>query len=143
MHSATTLMTSQHSLTVLTINIAQQNKAHRHPVQWGVTKRTQQTTKVTVMLVMAGMVMAMATTFLTRLPSLTVRGALFTMDSAVLGLGSSGCSNSTVRAFRQKFALEDAIEFHAFAPWLLPACDQWHSSRVFTPLTVWYTVHSV
>jgi hypothetical protein len=44
----------------------------------------------------------------------TVR--VFTMDSAVLGLASSGCGCCTVRVFRQEFALEDAIEFRAFAP---------------------------
>jgi hypothetical protein len=47
--------------------------------------------------------------------------------------------NGTVRAFRQKFTLDDAIGFHAFAPLarlkLLHACDQWHSSSVLTPLT--------
>jgi hypothetical protein len=40
----------------------------------------------------------------------------------------------TVRVDRQRFTLEDAIEFHAFAPLdaILQACDQWHSSRVST-----------
>jgi hypothetical protein len=45
-----------------------------------------------------------------------VRCAFFTMDSAVLGVGPSGCSCCTVRVSRLKFTLEDAIEFHAFAP---------------------------
>jgi hypothetical protein len=51
----------------------------------------------------------------------TVR--VFTMDSAVLGLGPEfGIKQipkdplCTVRVFRQGFTLEDAIEFHAFAP---------------------------
>jgi hypothetical protein len=35
------------------------------------------------------------------------------MDSAVLGLAALGCGCCTVRSV---FALEDAIEFHAFAP---------------------------
>ena len=39
----------------------------------------------------------------------TVR--VFTMDSAVLGLAELGSDYCTVRAFRQKFTLEDAIEF--------------------------------
>ena len=36
--------------------------------------------------------------------------------------------------FRQEIALEDTIEFHAFAPFeaLLLACDRGHSSRVCT-----------
>jgi hypothetical protein len=42
----------------------------------------------------------------------------------------------TVRVFRQKSTLEDAIEFHAFAPLeALHACDQWHSSWLSTFLT--------
>jgi hypothetical protein len=41
------------------------------------------------------------------------RCALFTMDSAVLGLGSLGCGCCTVRVFRLKFTLEDAIGPHA------------------------------
>jgi hypothetical protein len=69
----------------------------------------------------------------------------------------------TVCLFRQQFVLEDAIEFHAFAPLeamrrvtdniplerlllrlkLLQACDQWHSSRVSTPLLPVHTVHCV
>jgi hypothetical protein len=43
------------------------------------------------------------------------RCSAFTMDSAVLGL-SSGCDCCTVRVFRLKSTLEDAIGFHAFAP---------------------------
>ena len=46
----------------------------------------------------------------------SVRCAFFTMDSAVLGLGSSGCGYCTVRVFRQKFTLEDAIGSHAVTP---------------------------
>jgi hypothetical protein len=38
------------------------------------------------------------------------------MDSAVLGLEPSGCGCCAVPVFRQKFALEDAIGSHAFAP---------------------------
>jgi hypothetical protein len=41
---------------------------------------------------------------------------VFTMDSAALGLGSSGCDLGTVRVFRLKLTLEDAFEFHDFAP---------------------------
>jgi xanthine dehydrogenase molybdopterin-binding subunit B len=41
----------------------------------------------------------------------TVR--VFTMDSAMLGLASSGCDCSVVRVFRQTFTLEDAIGSHA------------------------------
>jgi hypothetical protein len=41
----------------------------------------------------------------------TVR--VFTMDSVVLGLGSSGCDCCAVYIFVQDFALEDAIGFHA------------------------------
>jgi hypothetical protein len=51
-----------------------------------------------------------------------VRCAFFTMGSAVLGLGSSGCSNSSVRVVWQKFTLEDAIGSHAFAPREAIAC---------------------
>jgi hypothetical protein len=40
--------------------------------------------------------------------------AVFTMDSAVLGLASLGCSCCTLHVSRQEFTLEDAIEFHAF-----------------------------
>jgi hypothetical protein len=43
-----------------------------------------------------------------------------------------GISEGTVRVFRQKFTLEDAIGSHASSE---QACDQWHSSRVFTFLT--------
>jgi hypothetical protein len=42
----------------------------------------------------------------------TVR--VFTLDSAALGLGSSGCGCCTVRVFQQEFTLEDAIEFSRF-----------------------------
>jgi hypothetical protein len=42
-----------------------------------------------------------------------VRCAFFTMDSAVLGLGSSGCGWYTVRVSRQESTLEDAIGSHA------------------------------
>jgi hypothetical protein len=64
-----------------------------------------------------------------------------TMDSAVLGLGSSGCSCCTVRVFRLKFTLEDAIGSHAFAPLeaILHACDQWHYSRESTA-SYWLTL---
>jgi hypothetical protein len=49
--------------------------------------------------------------------SLEVRCSFFTMDSAVLGLGSLGCGCCTVwRVFGPDFALEDAIGIHAFAP---------------------------
>jgi hypothetical protein len=47
---------------------------------------------------------------------IVVRCAFSTMDSAALGLASSGCDCCTVRVFRLGFTLEDAIEFHAFAP---------------------------
>jgi hypothetical protein len=40
----------------------------------------------------------------------TVR--VFTLDSAVLGLGLSGCDCCTVRVFRLKFTLEDATGSH-------------------------------
>jgi hypothetical protein len=49
-----------------------------------------------------------------------VRCTFSTIDSAVLGLGSSGCGCCTVRVFRQTFAL--AIKFHAFAPLQALAC---------------------
>jgi 7-dehydrocholesterol reductase len=42
--------------------------------------------------------------------------------------------NGTVLFSRQKFTLEGAIGSHACSL-KLTACDQWHSSRVFTPLT--------
>jgi hypothetical protein len=45
-----------------------------------------------------------------------VQPACFAMDSAVLGLASSGCDCCKVRVFRQRFTLEDATGFHAFAP---------------------------
>jgi hypothetical protein len=46
--------------------------------------------------------------------SYTLYGArLFSMDSAVLGLGLSGCGCCIVRVFRENFALEDAIGSHA------------------------------
>jgi hypothetical protein len=67
--------------------------------------------------------------------------AAFNGPVAGLGVGNSRCGNMrTVRVFRQKFTLEDAIEFHAFAPLQASsstehACDQWHSSRVSTFLT--------
>jgi hypothetical protein len=38
------------------------------------------------------------------------------MDSAVLGLESSGGGCLSVRAFRQQFTFVYTIEFHAFAP---------------------------
>jgi hypothetical protein len=38
-----------------------------------------------------------------------------------------------VRVFQQKFTLEDAFGSHACS---LQACDQWHSSRESTALTV-------
>jgi hypothetical protein len=44
----------------------------------------------------------------------------------------------TVRVFRKKIYLEDAIGSHACSLEALHACDQWHSSRVFTPLTGWH-----
>jgi hypothetical protein len=44
-----------------------------------------------------------------------VRCPFFTLDSAVLGLGSSGCGWCGAR-FSTTFTLEDAIEFHAIAP---------------------------
>jgi hypothetical protein len=44
-----------------------------------------------------------------------VRCAVFTMDSAGLGLASSGCIRRTVRVFRQVFTRSYVIEFHAFA----------------------------
>jgi hypothetical protein len=37
---------------------------------------------------------------------------VLTMDSAVLGLASSGCSSRTVLVFEQNVALEDAIGSH-------------------------------
>jgi hypothetical protein len=40
-----------------------------------------------------------------------VRCAFSTMDSAVLGLGSSDCGCCTVRVFRQGFTLEDTHWF--------------------------------
>jgi hypothetical protein len=42
-----------------------------------------------------------------------VRCALLTMDSAVLGLAALDCDCCTVRVFRLKFPLEDAIGSHA------------------------------
>jgi hypothetical protein len=45
---------------------------------------------------------------------------VFTMDSAVLGLGLLGCSCCTVRVFEQDFALEDAIGTHARSLEALP-----------------------
>jgi hypothetical protein len=42
-----------------------------------------------------------------------VRCAFFIMDSALLGLGSSGCGCCTVRVFRQNFTPEDASGSHA------------------------------
>jgi hypothetical protein len=45
-------------------------------------------------------------------------------------------AHCTVRVFRPGISLEVAIEFHAFARLeRCHACDQCHSSRVFTPLT--------
>ena len=41
---------------------------------------------------------------------------VFTLDSALLGLGSWGCECWYVPVFRQKFTLLLAIGFHAFAP---------------------------
>jgi hypothetical protein len=57
-------------------------------------------------------------------------------DNEFSWLGASAAAG-TVRVFRQKSTLEDAIEFHAFALRLklLQACDQWHSSRLSTFLT--------
>jgi hypothetical protein len=48
-----------------------------------------------------------------------------------------------ILVFRSVFALDDALEFHAFAPLeALPCVWPWHSSRVFTLLPVG-TVNSV
>jgi hypothetical protein len=57
-------------------------------------------------------------TFLHRAVNVGVRCAFFTLDSTVLGFGleSLGCDCCTVRVVRQEFTLEDAVEFHAFAP---------------------------
>jgi hypothetical protein len=41
---------------------------------------------------------------------------VFTMDSAVLALASSGCGWCTVRVFDRRFTLEDAVGSHTFAP---------------------------
>jgi hypothetical protein len=63
-----------------------------------------------------------------------------TLNSAVLGLGPSGCGCCTVCVFRQEFALEDAIEFHAFAPLEALACVRPMAclSGVATPFTGWH-----
>jgi hypothetical protein len=63
---------------------------------------------------------------------------VLTMDSAVLGLASSGSDCCTVCVFGQKLTLERMPS--GFTPLLLRlkrclpcvACGQWHSSRVFT-----------
>jgi hypothetical protein len=48
----------------------------------------------------------------------------------------------TVLVFEPNFAFEDAIGSHACSFELLASseqvCGQWHSSWVFTPLTVWH-----
>jgi hypothetical protein len=41
----------------------------------------------------------------------------------------------TVRVFRQRFTLEDAIGSHACSLQASRRVTQWHSSRMFTPLT--------
>jgi hypothetical protein len=53
--------------------------------------------------------------------SLMVRCAFFAMDSAALGLGSSGCGCCTVRVFQQKFTLEDV---HSLLPVHTANCVQ-------------------
>jgi hypothetical protein len=55
-----------------------------------------------------------------RFSAYTVRCALLTIDSAALGLGPSGCGCCTVRVFRQKFTLEDAVGSHACSLEALP-----------------------
>jgi hypothetical protein len=68
---------------------------------------------------------------------ITVYGARLTMDSAVLGLASSGCGCCTVRVFMAG-VLRSRTPLLVHAPArlkLLHTCDEWHSSRVFTPLT--------
>jgi hypothetical protein len=40
--------------------------------------------------------------------------------------------------FQRKFTLDDAIGSHACSLEANHACDQWHSSRKFTPLTGWH-----
>jgi hypothetical protein len=60
---------------------------------------------------------------------------VFTMDSAVLGLGSSGCDCCAVRVFdRNLHSRMPLVPTHVRLK-LFHACDQWHSSRKFTPLT--------
>jgi hypothetical protein len=44
-------------------------------------------------------------------------------------------SPCTVLVFRHKLPLEEAIQLHAFAPLEASMRDQWHSTRMFTPLT--------
>jgi hypothetical protein len=57
----------------------------------------------------------------------------FAMQNVLLQMGLNVVSvDGTVRVFRQKFTLEDSIGSHASEH----ACDQWHSSRESTALTV-------
>jgi hypothetical protein len=70
-----------------------------------------------------------------------VRCAFFTMDSAVLGLGSLGCDCWTVRVFRREFCSRGVplVPTPLFLRLkLLHACDQCHSSRKFHSLTGWH-----
>jgi hypothetical protein len=74
------------------------------------------------------------------IPECFVRCAVSTMDSSVLGLGSSGCDCCTVRVFRQNpFTLSRMpLDPTHVRLKLLHACDQWHASRGSTPLTGWH-----
>jgi hypothetical protein len=65
-------------------------------------------------------------------------GARFsTMDSAVLGLASSGCGCCTVRVFQTGVYTRGChLTPRLLRLKLYHACDQWHSSREFTLLPV-------
>jgi hypothetical protein len=60
-----------------------------------------------------------------------------TIPLAIMTSGDTHARTVRIAFFDRVSQLPRAIEFHAFAPLeALPhACDQWHSSRVFAPLT--------
>ena len=63
---------------------------------------------------------------------------VFTIDSAVLGLGSPGCECCAVRIFDRNLQSRVPLVPTPARLKLLHACDQWHSSRVFNPLIGWH-----
>jgi hypothetical protein len=76
----------------------------------------------------------------------SVRGHRFPQDAFTLRAHREfiGCMDprGTVRVFRQRFTLEDAIGSHACSREARQVCDQWHSSLVSTFLAV-HTVNCV